>query len=64
MKMTKENLLHLLIGLLTGILLTLIVTVYAVNNHHEGMMKAMGMDTNQSMQMNDQNMPGMDHGGM
>jgi hypothetical protein len=63
MSISKESILYGVIGLLTGSLITLIISVYAVNNNHTGMMDAMGMHINQQ-QMNDMNMPGMDHGGM
>lgn len=66
MNINKEAILYGVIGLLTGSLITLIFAVYAVNNNHNGMMKAMGMHTNttQTQEMNDMNMPGMNHGGM
>ena len=65
MNMSKESILYGVIGLLTGSLITLIFAVYAVNNDHNGMMDAMGMHNNTSQQqMNDTNMPGMNHGGM
>ena len=66
MSISKEAVLYGVIGLLTGSLITLTISVYAVNNNHTGMMKAMGMHTTQQSQqeMNDMNMPGMDHGGM
>lgn len=62
MNISKESILYGVIGLLTGSLITLTLAVYAVNNDHNGMMDAMGMHTSQQ-QMNDTNMPGMDHGG-
>lgn len=64
MNISKESILYGVIGLLTGSLITLTLAVYAVNNDHNGMMDAMGMHNNtSSQQMNDTNMPGMDHGG-
>ena len=69
MNISKEALLYGIIGLLAGSLITIIVATTAVNNHNDGMMKMMGMHTDgnshSNMQnMNDTNMPGMDHGGM
>lgn len=66
MNINKEAVLYGIIGLLTGSLITLIFAVYAVNNNHTSMMKAMGMHTNsaQTQQMNNMNMPGMNHGDM
>ncbi len=69
MKATKETILYGIIGLLTGSLLTMVVATAAVNNHNNGMMNMMGMHTDgndhgNTQNMNDTNMPGMDHGGM
>ena len=63
--MSNESILYGVIGLLTGSLITLFFSVYAVNNDHQGMMDAMGMPNNTSQQqMNDINMPSMNHGGL
>ena len=69
MNINKEAVLYGIIGLLAGSLVTIIIATTAVNNHNDGMMKMMGMHTDgndhSNMQnMNDTNMPGMDHGGM
>lgn len=63
MNISKESVLYGVIGLLAGSLITLTISVYAVNNNNTGMMDAMGMHASQQ-EMNDMNMPSMDHGGM
>lgn len=63
MNINKESILYGVIGLLTGSLITLTISVYAVNNNNTDMMDAMGMHASQQ-EMNDMNMPSMDHGGM
>lgn len=69
MKANKEVILYGIIGLLTGSLITLIIATASVNNHNNTMMQMMGMHTDgnnhaNSQNMNDMNMPGMNHGGM
>lgn len=50
--MQKESILYGVIGLLTGIVLMGFTATYAVNNEHNGMMRMMGMNTNQKSQDN------------
>ncbi len=61
--MKKESILYGVIGLLTGIVLMGFTATYAVNNEHNGMMKMMGMNTNQkgqeTMNNNDMSMAEM-----
>lgn len=69
MKANKEAILYGIIGLLTGSLITIIVATTSVNNHNGTMMQMMGMHTDSNdhgntQNMNDTNMPGMNHGDM
>lgn len=46
--MKKNEVLFLIIGLLAGIVITWVFSVYSVNGNHTDMMKAMGMHTDQN----------------
>lgn len=61
--MPKESILYGVIGLLAGSLLTVVVAASAVNGSNSGMMRMMGMNTNGSMNM-DNNSSSDSHMGM
>jgi hypothetical protein len=55
----REAALYGVIGLITGILLTLAVVTYSVNHHENTMIQAMGIHTTSDSQVENMNMGGM-----